>query len=169
MAGWVALEERPLQLHAEAPARVGGYVVVGVNPGHDAYGCGRRHPICSPLVGRERELLLLDAILEQVKAGRGQVVSLVGAPGMGKSRLLNELRQRVSGQGIRYAEGQCLAYESGTPYLPVLDLLRTHCEIAADDSPEARLTKVCTSLQRASLDPDPRLPFLLPLLGLPLS
>ena len=74
---------------------------------------------------------------------------------MGKSRLLNEFRQRVSGQGIRYAEGQCLAYGSGTPYLPVVDLLRAHCEIAADDSPETRLTKVCTSLQRASLDPIP--------------
>ena len=56
--------------------------------------------------------MLLDALLEQVKAGRGQVVSLVGAPGMGKSRLLDEFRQRLTGQPVRYAEGQCLAYGS---------------------------------------------------------
>ena len=57
--------------------------------------------------------MLLEALLEQVKAGQGQVVSLVGAPGMGKSRLLDEFRQRLIGQHVRYAEGQCLAYGSG--------------------------------------------------------
>ena len=64
MDGWVALEERSLQLRARDPARVGGYVVIGVNPGHGTW-AGRRHPTRSPLVGRERELLLLDAIIEQ--------------------------------------------------------------------------------------------------------
>ncbi len=89
--GWVALEERPLQLRAGDPTRTRGYVVVGVSPGRETW-AGRRHLTRSPLVGRERELLLLDAIIEEVKASRGQVVSLVGAPGMGKSRLLNEFR-----------------------------------------------------------------------------
>jgi predicted ATPase len=113
--------------------------------------------------------MLLDAILEQVKAGRGQVVSLVGAPGMGKSRLLNEFRQSLTGQRVRYAQGQCLAYGSVTPYLPVLDLLRDHCGITADDRPERLITQTRASLRQAGLDPDGSLPLLLHLLGLPVD
>ena len=161
--GWVALQAR--QLRAGDPARTGAYTVVGVSPGREAW-AGRRRPARSPLVGRERELILLDAILDQAKAGRGQAVGLVGAPGMGKSRLLNEIRQRLIGQHVRYAEGQCLAYGSVTPYLPVLDLLRDHCGIAADDRPETLITQARAGLQRAGLDPDASLPLLLHLLGL---
>jgi adenylate cyclase len=113
--------------------------------------------------------VLLDAILEQVKAGRGQVVGLVGALGVGKSRLLEEFRQHLTGQRIHYAEGQCLAYGSVTPYLPILDLLRDHCSIAADDSPETLIAKVRTSLQQVRLDPEASLPYLVHLLGLPVA
>jgi predicted ATPase len=168
VAGWVALEERPVPLHSGQSTRIDGYAVIGVSPGREAW-AGRWRPIQSPLVGRERELMLLEAIFEQVTAGRGQVVHLVGAPGMGKSRLLAEFRQRLSAQRLTYAEGRCLAYGSGTPYLPVVDLLRDHCGIAADDGPEILRTKVRVSLQQVGLDPDASLPYLLTLLGLPVE
>jgi predicted ATPase len=164
--GWVALDARPLRLRTGDPTRVGGYTVIGVRPARrpsTAY----HMPARSPFVGRERELVLLDVVLDQVKAGRGQVVGLVGALGVGKSRLLDEFRQHLTGQRVRYAEGQCLAYGSAIPYLPVLDLLRDHCGIAADDPPETLIAKVRTSLQRARLDPEASLPYLVHLLGLP--
>jgi hypothetical protein len=166
--GWVALEERPLQLRLGDPSRVDGYAVVGVSPGRAVW-AGRRRPTRSPLVGREQALMLLDALLEQVKAGRGQVVSLVGAPGIGKSRLLDEFRQRLSGQRVHYAEGHCLAYGSMVPYLPVLDLLREYCGIAVDDRSEMLPAKVHASLQQGGLDPDASLPYLLHPLGLPVE
>ena len=166
--GWVTLEARPLRLRPEDATRVGGYAVVGVSPGREVW-AGRQRPTRSPLVGRERELMLLDAILDQVKAVRGQVVSLVGAPGMGKSRLLDEFRQSFTGQRVRYAAGQCLAYGSVTPYLPVLELLRDHCGVTADDRPQTLITRVRASLQQANLDPDASLPYLLPLLGVPVE
>jgi tetratricopeptide (TPR) repeat protein len=97
------------------------------------------------------------------------VVSLVGAPGLGKSRLLAEFRHHLTQQRVRYAEGQCLAYGSGTPYLPVLDLVRDHCGIVADDRPETRITKLRTSLDQAHLDAESSLPLLLDLLGLPVD
>ena len=78
--GWVALEGRLLQVRAGMRV-CRGLCRRGGKPGRETW-VERRHPTRSPLVGRERELLLLDAIIEQVKAGRGQVVSLVGAPGM---------------------------------------------------------------------------------------
>jgi hypothetical protein len=166
--GWVALEERPLPLHADKPMRVGGYAVVGVNPRREAW-AGPRRPSRSPFVGRERELMLLDALLDQVQEGRGQVVGLVVAPGMGKSRLLDEFRQRLTEQPIQWAAGHCLAYGSGIPYLPMLDLLREYCGISVEDDAETRLTKVRARLQQAGLDPDTSLPYLLHLLGLPVD
>jgi tetratricopeptide (TPR) repeat protein len=88
---------------------------------------------------------------------------------MGKSRLLDEFRQRLVGPRLRYAAGHCLAYGSGTPYLPVLDLLREYCGIALDDSLETLRTKVRASMQQASLDPEDSLPYLLHLLGIPVE
>ena len=101
--GWVALEERPLRLRAGDPARVGGYAVVGVSPGREAW-AGRRRPTRSPLVGRERELMLLDALLEQVKAGRGQVVSSGRGAGHGQiaaARRVSPAPQRAARPTMR--------------------------------------------------------------------
>jgi class 3 adenylate cyclase/DNA-binding winged helix-turn-helix (wHTH) protein len=69
----------------------------------------------SPFVGRERELALLYERLDAVGAGQGQVVALVGEPGLGKSRLLAEYRRSLVGREVRYVEGHCLSYGSATP------------------------------------------------------
>jgi DNA-binding NtrC family response regulator/predicted ATPase len=124
-------------------------------------------PSHSPFVGREQELMLLQSVLDQVKLGQGQVVSLVGAAGMGKSRLLNEFRERLGGHRVTYGEGQCLAYGTAVPYLPIANLLQDHCGINPGDTPEVLITKVSASLERTGLEPDTSLPYLLHLLGVP--
>ena len=84
---------------------------------------------------------------------------------MGKSRLLYEFRQRLTGQRVTSLEGRCLSYGSATPYLPVLDLLRDHCGINEADSVEAMVEKVHVSLQEVGMAPDEWAPYLLSLLG----
>ena len=96
----------------------------------------------SPFVGREREMAVLDALLDRAVQGQGHVVGIMGEPGMGKSRLLYECVQHLASQTVTYAEGQCLSYGSATPYLPVLDLLRRLCGITDADGPETVAAKI---------------------------
>ena len=95
-----------------------------------------RARLLSQFVGRERELTMLRDLLGQVTEGRGQVIRLVGEPGVGKSRLLYEFRRGLLGQSVTYLEGRCLSYGSTIPYGPVLDLLRDNCGITETESPE---------------------------------
>jgi class 3 adenylate cyclase/DNA-binding winged helix-turn-helix (wHTH) protein/predicted ATPase len=133
---------------------------------------GRRAPrwerwgrVLSPFVGREREITTLHALLAQVEQGRGQVVGIVGEPGIGKSRLLYEFRQSLEGKRLTYLTGRCLSYGSTTPYLPVLDVLRHNCGITETDRPEDITAKVHRALQEVDMAPEEWASVLLHLLG----
>ena len=164
VTGWCALQARTRPSGGGQPDQMGAYSVEGLVPRRSPLaGLGAR--ALSPFVGRERELTMLHELLAQVEEGRGQVVGIVGEPGMGKSRLLYEFRQRLTGQRVTYLEGRCLSYGSAIPYLPVLDLLRDHCGITEADSVEAMVEKVHVSLQEVEMAPDEWAPYLLSLLG----
>jgi class 3 adenylate cyclase len=117
-------------------------------------------------VGRTRELESLHAHLRRVEAGAGQVVGIVGAPGLGKSRLLYEFRQELRQRRVRYLEARCLSYGGAMPYLPLLGLLRCHWGILDTDAVEVAASKVRCGLQQAALLPDLWEPGLLPWLGM---
>src|SRR5262249_57889455 len=90
--GWFELHRREGPAGIGIVDRVGAYAVRGVGPRCsplEAYG---KRPL-SRFVGRERELIDLHDLLVQVAQGHGQVVSIVGEPGVGKSRLCYELTQ----------------------------------------------------------------------------
>ena len=90
-------------------------------------------------VGRDRELDHLDQALEQASHGHGQVVALVGEPGVGKSRLVEECLHAPGTQGWVVLESHAVSYGKATPYLPVVDLLKGYCGIdASDDAPRRR-------------------------------
>ena len=116
-------------------------------------------------VGRERELGILSDLLELAERGQGQVVGVVGEPGVGKSRLLYELRQGVAGRPVTYLEGRCLSYGASVPYLPVLDIVRSNCGIVDVDTPEAVTEKVRVAVEEVGVDPQKATPYLLNLLG----
>ncbi|MBI3624638.1 MAG: AAA family ATPase [Candidatus Rokubacteria bacterium] len=125
-------------------------------------GLGRR---MVRLVGRRDDLELLQSRLGSAAEGHGQVVGIVGEAGIGKSRLLFELRQSLRGKSITYLEGRCLSYGSAIPYLPILDVLRQGYGIAETDQPETVSSKVRAGFQQVELDPEEWAPFILQLFG----
>ncbi|WP_436794332.1 AAA family ATPase [Actinospongicola halichondriae] len=92
-----------------------------------------------PLAGRQRELSLLEELLEATRE-RGRVVEVTGPPGIGKSRLLEELRERHPQRRLRY--GGCTTYESGTPYFPFRGLLRFVLDLDPDADADVVLARL---------------------------
>jgi len=163
---WVA-PQGEVQIGA-AQASVPVYGVQGI--AHQRSGVvGHGARARSPFVGRARELALLHERLDTVVAGQGQVVAVVGEPGMGKSRLLAEYRRSLVGREVRYVEGHCLSYGSATPYLPVVDLVRQLCGMTPGAPHEAMTAKVHRRLREADFDPDEGVPLVLSLLDMPLK
>ena len=131
--GSVAIPGRPEPLKA--------YAIHALGPWRASLGWQTGRAL-SRFVGRERELAMLDALLDRAVQGQGHVVGIMGEPGMGKSRLLYEFVQHLASKAVTYVEGHCLSYGNITPYLPVLDLLRHLCGITDADGPETLAAKV---------------------------
>jgi class 3 adenylate cyclase/tetratricopeptide (TPR) repeat protein/DNA-binding XRE family transcriptional regulator len=123
-------------------------------------------PTLSQFIGRDEALAALQGPLAKVAAGQGQVVGVIGEPGIGKSRLLYEFRRSLRGQRLTYLEGRCLSYGRSIPYLPVLDLVRANCGIQDGDEQASVVEKVRFGLQEVGLEPDAHAPYVLHLLGL---
>jgi len=96
----------------------------------------------TPLVGREEELGLLQRRWEQAKAGAGQVVLLSGEPGIGKSRLVQVLKERIATEPHTRLECRCSPYYQHSALYPVLDLLQRVLQFQREDSPKEKLRKL---------------------------
>ena len=105
----------------------------------------------SPFTGRDRELAELQRLLDTAAGGGGQVVGLAGDPGLGKSRLALEFR-RLAEPAAAVLEGRCLSYGAGIAYLPLFELVRNACGIAADDPPDLMGTKIELRIKALELD-----------------
>jgi class 3 adenylate cyclase/tetratricopeptide (TPR) repeat protein len=98
-------------------------VVASVALGARRAGRGSRAgPARTELVGREDELLTLRALLDEVRAGAPAVAAIVGDAGLGKSRLVAELRSLLD-EGSVWVEGHCSSFGWAIPFLPFRDLL----------------------------------------------
>jgi class 3 adenylate cyclase/tetratricopeptide (TPR) repeat protein len=116
----------------------------------------------TPFVGREQELGELFSALASARDWQGRYVEIVAEPGMGKSRLLAELRARA--EGVTVVSAACVEYESSTPYFPVRELLRSLLGLSGLEPEQSvqRLRETVTELA-------PRLLPWLPLIALPLQ
>jgi tetratricopeptide (TPR) repeat protein len=164
--GWCELQARALPYRAANGEQANAYAVVGLKPWRVPMAMHGGYPL-SRFVGREHELAILYEWLAQVERARGQVVGIVGEPGVGKSRLLFEFQQRLTAQRVTWLEGRCLSYGSIIPYLPVLDLLKSYFHIEEHDDGQKIRDKL--SRQILTLDPslEDTLPYLSSLLAVP--
>ncbi|CAG9185027.1 hypothetical protein LMG23994_05583 [Cupriavidus pinatubonensis] len=116
-------------------------------------------------VGRHAELERLQEAMHSAKAGRGQVIGVVGEAGVGKSRLFHEFKAR-SQQGWMVLETFSVSHGKAFPYLPLIDLLKNYFQIGPADDERLYREKVTgrvLTLDRAMED---HLPYLLYLLGI---
>src|SRR5581483_2700839 len=118
-------------------------------------------------VGRDAELETLRRTLELAGSGRGQIVALVGEPGVGKSRLVWEFTHSHRTQGWLVLESGSVSYGKATSYLPVIDLLKSYSGIEAADDARRRREKVLGKLLTLDRDLEPLLPAFLALLDVP--
>jgi class 3 adenylate cyclase/tetratricopeptide (TPR) repeat protein len=104
----------------------------------------------TPFVGRQQELALLQQALARAGGGQGQVVALLGEPGVGKSRLGYEFLQSHHTQRWLRLESSSVSYGKATAYLPVHDLLKAYCHI--EDRDDLRTVRAKITGQLLTLD-----------------
>jgi class 3 adenylate cyclase/tetratricopeptide (TPR) repeat protein len=120
-------------------------------------------------VGRDSELEQLRQALDVARSGRGQVVAVVGEPGVGKSRLYWEFIHSHRTQGWLIVESSSVSYGKATAFLPIIDLLRSYFQIEARDEARKIREKVTGKLLSLDRALEPSLPALLWLLDVPVD
>jgi class 3 adenylate cyclase/tetratricopeptide (TPR) repeat protein len=80
--------------------------------------------LSSPLIGRDADMRTLNHAIDEVRRGRGQIISVIAEAGLGKSRLVTELL-RPHKIDLRIWEGRSLSYETAEPYAPFIDMFTT--------------------------------------------
>src|SRR4051794_12063497 len=127
----------------------------------------RQAGAATPLVGREHELGLLLDRWERAKDGEGQVALLSGEPGIGKSRLVRALQERLVGEPHTVLGQFCSPYHANSALHPVICLLERAARLGRDEPPEERLAKLEAVLGRSGDRLDEAVPLLAALLGIP--
>jgi class 3 adenylate cyclase/predicted ATPase len=125
----------------------------------------------SPLVGRDAERQRVRILAENARSGRGSILSIIGEAGLGKSCLINELRDEVASAGWLCLESHCLSYRQHVSYSAFTEIMRSALGIVASDGESeawAKLRQRVDELLFAEIAEDV-LPYLAHFLSLPLS
>ena len=131
--GAAALGEPELVQIKGAEEPVPARRLLGMGDGHRAVGRAESH-----LVGRRWELAAVEGLLERAIAGQGAVVTVVGSPGIGKSRLVREVTAMATTRGVEVFAAFCESHTSDIPFGVVARLLRAATGVRGLDGPAAR-------------------------------
>jgi class 3 adenylate cyclase len=122
----------------------------------------------TPLVGREQEVGLLFERWQQATDGQGQVILLSGEAGIGKSRLVQVLKDHVASEPHTRWECRSSPYYQNTALYPITDLMHRTLRWQQDDTPDARLAQLERQLSQYRLPLEETVPLFAPLLSLPI-
>ncbi|MGE0825178.1 MAG: adenylate/guanylate cyclase domain-containing protein [Candidatus Binatia bacterium] len=141
------------------------YEVVGVGPLRTRLQVSASRYGLTRFVGRQSELEQLNRVLEHAKAGQGQIVGVMGEPGLGKSRLFYEFKL-LSLSSCLVLEAYSVSHGKATAYLPVIELLKSYFDIQAADDERKRREKVGGKVLMLDRSLEDTLPYLFALLGI---
>ncbi|HUE12072.1 MAG TPA: AAA family ATPase, partial [Steroidobacteraceae bacterium] len=163
VAGLFVAEERGIHALKGVPEPTVLYRLVRASGG------GRRsgQRQLTPLVGRDDEMTMLLRRWDRARQGDGQLVMIVGEPGLGKSRLIEEFHNRLRDTPHTWVEWSCSQLLQNTPLHPVAEWGRARFG-GADVPAERRLTELESALAQVKLDPGENVSLLAPLLDIPL-
>src|SRR5712691_2430461 len=155
------LGETPIK-GVEAPLNI--YEVLGAGPLRTRLQVAARRGL-TRFVGRQGELDQMRRALDQAKAGHGQIVGVMGEPGLGKSRLFYEFKL-TSQSGCLVLEAYSVSHGKASPYLPLIELLKAYFDITLDDDGRKRREKVMGKVLALDRSLEDTLPYLFALLGI---
>ncbi len=121
----------------------------------------------TPFIGREEEIDILERRWQRACAGEGQVVLLSGEPGIGKSRIVAALQERIGAQPHIRLRYQCSPYHTNSALYPVIGQLERAARIQPDDSPDDKLDKLEALLALSGRPTAEAVPLIAPLLSIP--
>src|SRR5215468_4178195 len=127
----------------------------------------------TPLIGRDHEISLLKERWEQAQEGMGQVILLIGEPGLGKSRLVYTLKEFVLGQMVEgvvdapVIEWRCSPHYQNTGLYPAIDFYERALAFGREEAPQARFDRLLHRLERDDLARPEAVPLWAALLSLP--
>ncbi len=142
----------------------GVYRFESLKPGAARFDVALRRGL-TPLVGRRRELEILERCYHEARPGAVRVVNVLGEAGVGKSRLLYEFRRRLEKDQVFLLIGHCSVYGPAAPFLPFIEVVRAAFRLADGDSQPEIERKLRRGLEMLAMPAEDALPFLLNLLG----
>lgn len=125
----------------------------------------------APLIGRQEDLAALHAAIAGASGtGTGRIIAIIGEPGLGKSRLLEEARRADEAHGVLWLEGRALSFGQTLSYWPFLDLLRRWLAVT-EETPAGEIYAVLRTRLEDEVgdETDDLLPYLATMLGLPVE
>jgi class 3 adenylate cyclase/predicted ATPase len=140
------------------------YEVLGAGPLRTRLQVAARSGL-TRFVGRHSEMAQLQHALAEAQAGRGQIVGVMGEPGVGKSRLFYEFKL-TSHSGCLVPEAYSVSYGKASAYLPVMELLKSYFHLHAQDDERQRKEKVTGKVLTLERSLEDTLPYLFALLGI---
>ena len=146
----------------EEPLNV--YEVLGAGPLRTRLQMSARRGL-SRFVGRHTEMDQMQQALAQAQAGHGQIVGVMGEPGLGKSRLFHEFKL-ISQSSSLILEAFAVSHGHNSPYLPIIELLTAYFEIDSSDDERKRREKVNGKVLTLDRTLEETLPYLFSLLGI---